>query len=562
MNMTSAWAKGEEFALHELGELARNGKIRIPEFQRSFRWESSDVQALFDSLLRGYPIGSVLLWNHPAEAATVHLGALEFDVPAVNDALWVIDGQQRITSLVNAISADSFEADSRFRLVYSFEDARIKRPHDARGELAIPLPDLYDVPRAMAWAVTNDVTDRLAEIGTITQFLRDIRVPASVVRPDASMEILREIFDRMNSSGKKLRGAEIFDAMNRSLDGTTTAALATGAIADRLAGEYAFGAISEDTVFQAILVRRHPDYVRDAHGEFGNERRTNSDFPDETQADAYRGAEEALRRTIDFLVHIAEVPHTSMLPYRNLLLVLVRFFSFHPSPSARNSELLSQWYWRAALAFLTSRTASVPQTGRTLAGQIDVHDEDASIRQLLTSVSGADRAIPDVVEFRANTAVSQLQLCAYWDLQPVDATTLLPIRREQLAAALGDHTTATPAVPQFAPRAALQGDFAKLAARLMSPDISGTEALARLGEVRDSPDGESALQSHLLERGDFALVDDGRWHELIERRTTRFEVQSRHFFTRKCAWAFEATPTLDALDLDEAPAAAGPRRIR
>ena len=39
--------------------------MRVPHFQRSFRWDARDVGLLFDSILRGYPVGSVLLWNAP-----------------------------------------------------------------------------------------------------------------------------------------------------------------------------------------------------------------------------------------------------------------------------------------------------------------------------------------------------------------------------------------------------------------------------------------------------------------------------------------------------------------
>ncbi len=39
------------------------GSIRIPNFQRDFVWRPSDMLALFDSILKGYPIGSLLLWE-------------------------------------------------------------------------------------------------------------------------------------------------------------------------------------------------------------------------------------------------------------------------------------------------------------------------------------------------------------------------------------------------------------------------------------------------------------------------------------------------------------------
>jgi hypothetical protein len=87
----------------ELVSLALQGKIRIPRFQRPFRWDKRDIEALFDSIYRGYPIGNLLMWARPATETSIEIGALRISVPDVDDALWVVDGQQRITALVSAL---------------------------------------------------------------------------------------------------------------------------------------------------------------------------------------------------------------------------------------------------------------------------------------------------------------------------------------------------------------------------------------------------------------------------------------------------------------------------
>jgi uncharacterized protein with ParB-like and HNH nuclease domain len=74
-----------------------------PHFQRPFRWGREDVRRLFDGVLKGYPIGSVLLWLRAAPRQEFVLGNLRIDAEATDHALWVVDGQQRITSLANAL---------------------------------------------------------------------------------------------------------------------------------------------------------------------------------------------------------------------------------------------------------------------------------------------------------------------------------------------------------------------------------------------------------------------------------------------------------------------------
>ena len=53
----------EQLKVHELVIHAVEKKIDIPEFQREFVWSPEQVKLLAESLHRGYPIGSLLLWD-------------------------------------------------------------------------------------------------------------------------------------------------------------------------------------------------------------------------------------------------------------------------------------------------------------------------------------------------------------------------------------------------------------------------------------------------------------------------------------------------------------------
>ena len=43
---------------------ATQGVLNVPEFQRKYVWRAAKVADLVDSLWRGYPIGTLLLWEH------------------------------------------------------------------------------------------------------------------------------------------------------------------------------------------------------------------------------------------------------------------------------------------------------------------------------------------------------------------------------------------------------------------------------------------------------------------------------------------------------------------
>lgn len=41
----------------------KRGELRLPEIQRHYVWSATRLRDMFDSLYRGYPIGSILMWE-------------------------------------------------------------------------------------------------------------------------------------------------------------------------------------------------------------------------------------------------------------------------------------------------------------------------------------------------------------------------------------------------------------------------------------------------------------------------------------------------------------------
>jgi len=82
-----------------ISELNRGG-LRIPEIQRAYVWKKPQVAKLMDSLYRGYPTGSLLLWDYAEPGLTKGLATgLGRDTTSDFPAKIILDGQQRITSL-------------------------------------------------------------------------------------------------------------------------------------------------------------------------------------------------------------------------------------------------------------------------------------------------------------------------------------------------------------------------------------------------------------------------------------------------------------------------------
>lgn len=94
-----------------------DGEIILPAMQRDFVWKKDKIYGLFESLMRGYPIGTFICWrvdhslldkfafnsfiqNFDERPEYVKKDRIKSDTHQLDSYLAVLDGQQRITSLV------------------------------------------------------------------------------------------------------------------------------------------------------------------------------------------------------------------------------------------------------------------------------------------------------------------------------------------------------------------------------------------------------------------------------------------------------------------------------
>src|SRR5688572_3132804 len=89
--------------VRELIEDYRAGRILIPEFQRDYVWKKSKAPKLVDSLYRGFPISSLLLWD---STETARARRKEPRAARNSNVSWLIDGQQRVITLARTMSGD------------------------------------------------------------------------------------------------------------------------------------------------------------------------------------------------------------------------------------------------------------------------------------------------------------------------------------------------------------------------------------------------------------------------------------------------------------------------
>jgi uncharacterized protein with ParB-like and HNH nuclease domain len=120
--------------IHQAIERIKRNEFLLPAFQREFIWKSNKIEQLFDSLMQGYPISSMLFWK-VKEATKADFRFYQFlkqyienhkfhndtiGTNGVNDFYAVIDGQQRLTGLYIGLCG-SF-ASKEYRRAYAYSE--------------------------------------------------------------------------------------------------------------------------------------------------------------------------------------------------------------------------------------------------------------------------------------------------------------------------------------------------------------------------------------------------------------------------------------------------------
>lgn len=487
--------------VEELVHLARNGTIRVPDFQRPFRWQQSDAVKLFESILEGYPIGNLLFWERPGTLETVTLGDLEITAQPDTRALWVVDGQQRTTAIVNALTDGT--TNPAFDVIYNLRTQKVA----AAGrdpDMEVPLYVATDLQRILQWVIEHPLhKEYIDEISRIGATIRRYKIATFTVR-GRDEAVVRDIFDRLNNTGKRLTRAEVFHALHHNEGEEPSDLEELAAFVDAHTG---FGTVPKNVALNCVLATRGHDISRDLHDEFADDNDRNN---------AFESTKAAMCSAIAFLQQHAGVPHNDFLPYPNLLVVLTRisrYFATYLSTDQRAVDRLRVWFWRAA----SRRESATTAEARRLLGAIDERSFSRTLQAFLESPFQL-RAIP-VAPIRKGSAASKILSCLYWMHAPLAYSTCERITIDQLASTDGSQ------LAQGLPRTQLPSSFSASFARfILDPSLDGVDL--RDWDAKVPP--HAYLESHFF---DPTTVGVGDVTELLRRRSDRMQ----NYFDSKLA---------------------------
>lgn len=213
--------------VNQLIEKIDTGELGLPELQRPFIWKDSKVRDLFDSMMRGYPIGYLMLWECPTldKKKSIGVDAHSYDSPKEV----IIDGQQRLTSLY-AVMKDKNVINSKFdekAIVISYNPLQNKFEVGYSATKKDP-EWIYNISEVFTTSnitkliinftkkldehrtskdreLTDEEQDTISENITALSNLKQHTLPVFDIKANAAEEDVSEIFVRVNSGGVPLK---------------------------------------------------------------------------------------------------------------------------------------------------------------------------------------------------------------------------------------------------------------------------------------------------------------------------------------------------------------------
>jgi hypothetical protein len=246
---------GFQTPLYEMSkylEWTTSGGIQLPDFQREFKWEDERIRSLLVTILRGHPLGVVMLLKTGSEQVRFKPRPVEgVTLPdGTAPSALLLDGQQRLTSLTQALTGSGVVAtkDSRGKLLSRryylhietallgedrLDEAVISVPGDGiirsnfgkdinldlsdqgkeRAAGYFPLRLLYDPLAAATWL--GELSDR----SVMPRFLAGVMTPAARYNIPAieldnatSKSAVATVFEKVNTGGLPLNVFELLTA--------------------------------------------------------------------------------------------------------------------------------------------------------------------------------------------------------------------------------------------------------------------------------------------------------------------------------------------------------------
>lgn len=527
-DLASPVIKPEVALIEDLFDELNSGRLRIPQFQRPFVWKPEDMRTLFDSIQKGYPIGSLLFWNTSTSIQSFqHIGPIKVPTPPSNSLTYVLDGQQRISTLYGVLRLPAdFPLDSTQNhwqwwlwydlrkeiFVHHQHSAEMVPPHLFPLRALLRTMDFLQACRTISEALKNEAPELIERAEKLAYRIKSYRL--SVIRlQGGDLPQAVEIFSRLNTRGHPISEDQLLSAFTYQ-EGEHGFHLAhrVEEILDKLT-VYHLDDIDRVFIFRAIVAASGEDIQRVHWAQFAAKH--SSQLPEIVDA-----AETALLHAAQFLFEELGVPGSKLLPYALQLVMLSEFFRLCPEPKIWQIALLHRWFWASSFSGWFAGTSST------------------QVRQALDEFRKLARGEVQKLEVMHLDEPARPYPRSF-DLRSARVRTLLLVMLKRLQPLKPDGTPFDPRHLLWehgnrAYRHVIQkakGDLVSNPAnRILLPPTPGKMARTQLMEIHKSVRSQ-VLASHLISEDAYEALYYGNEQEFIELRAADLAKLERDFLT-------------------------------
>ncbi len=333
----------------------QKGIIKIPKFQRDFVWGIEKTAQLLDSILKGYPIGTFILWQTNERLNDIkNIGNLEIpETPEGTKVQYVLDGQQRITSLYAAFLGAKLQKVGEKKItdyaqIFIDLDKDINENDDQvitsepSGENIVSLSDVLNFMDRM-----TDIKDRYSDedFKKIHSYSRafDTYDFSTVLLRKEDIDSAIEVFTRINTGGQTLTLFEIMTAKTYDEDQNFDMQSKWQEILDELKD------IKYEGVSSMIVLNLLSLILSDTNE---CKRKTILTLKKQSIIDNWDDIISAIKDSIDYFRTTYRIPVSQLLPYDSLLVPFAYFFYYEKDkPKAEQRKYLEEFFWRMSLSY-------------------------------------------------------------------------------------------------------------------------------------------------------------------------------------------------------------------
>lgn len=342
------------------------GRIKIPQFQREFVWGKVRSAKLIDSLIKGFPIGTFILWKTQDRLRHIrNLGNVDLpDTPSGEPVNYVLDGQQRLTSLYAVRKGIILTREGR-EVDYRDICIRLDLDPDADEEVVLTEPPedksiaTISVHELLEAGIAKLVKKFPNHVDTIDAYQKRLKGYdfSTIVIDSYAIDIACEVFTRINTGGQELTLFEIMVAKTYDHERDFDLAREYDSLLNSQNGDKDLAAVSYDlipsvTILQCVAAHLLGKEIR---------RRDILTLDKVKFIDAWPTVTDGVFAAVDYLRSHLKVTVARLLPYNALLIPFTYFFirNKFEMPSHDQHLSLKQYFFWAAL---TNRFTSAVET--------------------------------------------------------------------------------------------------------------------------------------------------------------------------------------------------------